>query len=114
MRIERIQSPATFKQLHVRTNDFWNLKDLTIKQCEQKLKNTKFIDIVIDEHGIAIKKKMTETFERIQSFSLFTQENAVGINVRDKKSSTYKFKFPTLESAKTIWKDFYETSRNIS
>ena len=114
MRVERIQSPATFKQLHVRTNDLWNLKDLTIKQCEQKLKNTKFIDIVIDEHGIAIKKKMTETFERIQSFSLFTQENAVGINVRDKKSSTYKFKFPTLESAKTIWKDFYETSRNNS
>ena len=112
MRIESMQSSAVFKQLYVRTNNLWDLKDLTIKQCEQKLKNTRFIDVIVDEHGIAIKKKMTETLERIQSFSFFTQEKAFGINVKGNESKTYKFMLPTLEAAKSIWKDFYETSRN--
>lgn len=112
MRIDSTQNSFAFKQLHLRTNNFWNLKDLAIKKCEHELKDTRFIDIVIDEHGIAIKKKMTETLERIQSFSLFIQENAVGINVRDKKSSTYKFNLPTLESARALWEDFYKTAHN--
>ena len=115
MRINRVQNNVvSFKQLEVRSTKFLDIKDFAINECRKRLEKTKNVDVVIDSHGIAIKKKMTEVLQRIQSFSLFTQENAVGINFDKGEDRVYKFKYDSFELAKQAWKDLYEKSNENS
>lgn len=110
MHINSVQNCVATKGLIVHKNNFWDIKESTIKHCEKLLTDTKRFDIVIDSSGIAIKEKMTEILQRIQSFSLFTQENCIGINTNGIESKTYKLNFANLEEAKQAWKDLYQTA----
>ena len=111
MRINGIENRVGFGNLYLRTNQFHEISEEMIRRYEQKLANTKHIDLIIDSHGFAIKDKMTDFLQRIQSFSLFPQENAVGINMDGLTKKIYKFTYKTLDEAKKAWKDLYTTAQ---
>ena len=112
MRVDRMQNCAAFGQLYVETIPFWYVSDATLDKCKERLANTKHVDVVLDSHGLAIKKKMTDILLRIQSFSLYTLENAIGINMNGDKKESIKFKFDSLEEAKSIWKRLADFTHN--
>ena len=64
--------------------------------------------MIIDSHGLAIKEKKTDILNRIQSFSLFPQENSVSVNMIGEETPKYKFNYPTLPIAKNVWNDLRE------
>ena len=106
MRIDRVQNCAAFGQLQIRTHNssyLWNKS--TLGSCEKQLANTSFVDVVIDSYGLAIKKKMTDVLYRIQSFSLFPEEQAVGIRMIDEKNPLFKFFYATKAEARSEWDD---------
>ena len=113
MRIERVQNCAAFGQLQSRVKYPYYINEAKIKACEKKLADTRFVDIILDSHGFAIKDKMTDILHRIQSFSLFPQENAVGIRMVGKKEPIYKFQYDTKEKARSEWdKLCFENTKN--
>ena len=103
MRINRVQNCAAFGQLQPRVRYPYYINESRIKICEKKLADTKFVDVILDSHGFAIKEKMTDILHRIQSFSLFPQENAVGIRMTGEKEPIYKFQYKTTEEARSEW-----------
>lgn len=115
MRTNNVQS-LSFSHLQVRTRHLPYISESSLERCRTQLSKTKHVDVVIDPHGFAIKEKMTDILQRIQSFSLFMLENALGLNVKtsSNENKTYKFKFATIDEARKIWKDFYETSGSNS
>lgn len=113
MQINSCSSTNTnFGKLYIRSNKFYDISEKSINQYQDKLSKTKYLDVIIDSHGIAIKEKMTENLSRIQSFSLFTLENAVGINFNGDKKNTFKFSYPSFEEAKKAWLEFSEITKN--
>ena len=104
MRIMSVQNSVAHKSLDVRYPQHW-YRSADIKVFEKKLENTKFVDVVIDSHGLAIKEKMTDILHRIQSFSLLLLENAVGINVVGQEEPAYKFVYNDLDEAKSAWRN---------
>jgi hypothetical protein len=113
MRINKIQNSHAFGKLFIQENKVQEFSSSILKQYEQRLSKTKHVDLIIDSQGFAIKEKMTDILQRIQSFSLFPEENAVGVNVNDGKNNTktYKTVYKTLDKAKDVWKDLYKTSQ---
>ena len=111
MRISGVNN-TNFGKLYIKSNQFHDLPEDIIRQCEQKLSKTKHVDVIIDSHGFAIKDKMTDFLQRIQSFSLFTQENAVGINTNGVTKNVYKFTYKTLEEAKKAWRELCTTAQH--
>ena len=109
MRVNMVQNQVTFKKLELRSDVVFDIGESTIKNCQKKLSKTKHVDVIIDSHGLAIKNKMTDILQRIQSFSLFKEEQAIGINVDNGNEKTYKIKYDSYEEAKNSWKDLYET-----
>ncbi len=115
MRINGMQKNNTnFKSLYVANNPYWNYNSHQIESYGRKLAGTKFVDLIIDSHGLAIKKKMTDILQRIQSFSLFPKENSVAINMIGEKNPIYKFTFKTLQEAKANWDYLTSLSKNSS
>ena len=110
MRINCVQNNTSFKALQIRNQGYFHYNTNDLNHCREKLKDTKFIDVIIDSHGLAIKEKKTELLQRIQSFSLFPQENSISINMIGEKTPKYKFKFPTLDNAKSEWNTLRESS----
>ncbi|MBQ7764166.1 hypothetical protein IJ384_02220 [bacterium] len=111
MRVNNVQKNTNFKALQVRSQGYMHYNASEISRCKEKLANTKFIDVIIDSQGLAIKEKMTEVLQRIQSFSLLPQENSVVVNIKEEKEPMYKFSFKDLKEAKTIWRDLCEKTR---
>ena len=109
MRINSVQNTIGFKKLDIRTHELLEIGESTLQKCQKRLANTKHVDVIIDSHGIAIKNKMTDILQRIQSFSLFKEEQTIGINVDNGNEKTYKIKYDSYEEAKNSWKDLYET-----
>ena len=104
MRINSVQNNDTnFTSLQVRNVGSFYYKDFDIKRCQNRLANTKILDVVIDSHGLSIKEKMTEALHQIQSFSLFPKENSVAINMIGEKEPFIKFKYDSVEKAKAVW-----------
>ena len=110
MRISNVQM-NTFNGLKIYNREIYEMGELAVNKCRERLASTKHVDLIYDSHGFAIKKKMTEVLQRIQSFSLFPYENAVGINVNGNANKIYKFKLKTLDEAKQLWNDLVETCR---
>ena len=110
MRISRINNCAAFKQLQVRTKNPFYINESRIKACEKKLMDTKFVDVVLDSQDVAIKDKMTDFLYRIQSFSLFPLEKAVGIRMIGEKEPPFKFFYKSDEEAKSAWKELCKAS----
>ena len=107
MRINSTQSCNAFGKLYIKTNEIYGISQSSLKQCEERLSKTKHVDIFINSQGITIKKKMTEILQKIQSFSLYPQDNAVGITVLGKDTKNIYIKtYETLEEAKNIWYSF--------
>ena len=109
MRINKVQNNPVFGKLLVHENKMQEFSSSVLKRYERRLSDTKHVDLIIDSHGFAIKEKMTDILQRIQSFSLFPQENAVGINVNDGNGckKTYKAFYETLDKARKAWKDLW-------
>ena len=106
MRINNAHYCSAFGKLYVNTDDLYGISKSSLKQCEKLLSKTKHVDVFIDSQGITIKKKMTEILQKIQSFSLFPQENSVGICVMENtERNVYKLFYGTLEEAKENWKN---------
>lgn len=106
MRINGTQSCNAFGKLYIKTNEIYGISQSSLKQSEELLSKTKHVDVFIDSQGITIKKKMTEILQKIQSFSLFPQENSVGISVMENsEKNIYKLFYETLEEAKDNWKN---------
>ncbi len=114
MRISRVENSAAFGQLQIRSKGPYFLSESKIKTCEKKLSKTKFIDVILDSHGVAIKEKMTEILHRIQSFSLFPLENSVGIKMIGEKEPLFKFRYSTNEEAENVWETLSSYSRKNS
>ena len=93
MRIFSVQNNTDFKALQVRNKGCFYYKASELTLCKEKLAKTKFIDLIIDSHGLAIKEKKTDVLQRIQSFSLFPQENCVSVNMFGEKNPKYKFSY---------------------
>ena len=79
MRINKVQNNLAFGKLLVYENKMHEFSSSILKRYERRLSDTKHVDLIIDSHGFAIKQKITDILQRIQSFSLFPQENAVGV-----------------------------------
>ena len=109
MRINAVQNSCNFKMLQVRSNGYL-LNDRKLMACEKQLAKTKFIDVVLDSHGIALKDKMTDILYRIQSFSLFPQEKAVGIRMHGEAEPVFKFDYGTISEAKNAWEELKNCS----
>ena len=104
MRINRIQSDnVNFRALQVRYADSFCFQEKDIMHYKDKLANTKVFDVVIDSHGLALKEKMTDVLHRIQSFSLFPQDNAVGIRMIGEEVPAYLLNYSTKDEAKSEW-----------
>ena len=103
MRINNVQKDMNFKQLKVNTHKTWGLKETVIQQYKEKLADTKNFDVIVDSTGISLKRKMTDINQKIQSFSLYMKENALGIHVIGDKRELFKFSYATLEEAKLAW-----------
>lgn len=114
MRINSIDNNVKFGTLHVRNFDALTYKEADILRCKEKLANTKMFDVVIDENGLALKEKMTDILHKIQSFSLLTKENAVGIRMANEDNILYKFKYKSYEKAESVWKKLANISKNKS
>ena len=114
MRINSIDNNVKFGTLHVRNFDALTYKEADILRCKEKLANTKIFDVVIDENGLALKEKMTDILHKIQSFSLFTKENSVGIRMAKEDNVLYKFKYKSYEKAEAVWKNLADISKNKS
>ena len=114
MRVNNTQSSLSFRQLHIDKLQLYRFSDASIKNSRKRLANTRFIDVIFDSNGFAIKDKKTDIHQRIQSFSLFPLENSVSVNMIGEKDPKYKFNFPTLAEAKKVWKDLSEKTRNVS
>lgn len=109
MRINATQCSCTFGKLHIKTDELYDIKKSSLSKCMGLLSKTKHVDVIVDSKGIFIKKKMTETLQKIQSFSLFPLENSVGITIEEQgKKSIYKDIYKTLEEAKCAWKNLYD------
>ena len=109
MRVSSVQNCSAFGKLYINTNELIGITKSSLKSCEGKLSKTKHIDVVIDSKGIAIKKKMTDILQRVQSFSLYPQENAVGITVlEDSVKKTYKMYYETVDEAKKNWENLFD------
>lgn len=106
MRICRVENCVAFNQLQPRVRYPYYLSEAKIKSCEKQLENTRFLDVIFDSQGFAIKDKMTEVLHRFQSFSLFPQENAIGVVMKGVKEPVYKFHYQTKDDAKQEWEDF--------
>lgn len=114
MRINSVQNSAAFGQLQVRSRDIYYLNESKLKSCEKQLANTKFVDVILDSQGFAIKDKMTDILHRIQSFSLFPQDKAVGIRMIDEEAPAYLLNYSTKEQAKNEWQSLCELTSKIS
>lgn len=104
MRINVVQNNMDFKALHIRNSGNFYYRACDISRCKEQLADTKFLDLIIDSHGLAIKEKKTDILNRIQSFSLYPKENSVSVNMIGEKKHSYKFIFKTLQEAKANWK----------
>ena len=116
MRINKVQNNLAFGKLLVYENKMHEFSSSVLKRYERRLSDTKHVDLIIDSHGFAIKEKMTDILQRIQSFSLFPQENAVGVNVNDGRGNkkTYKTVYSSLEKAKEAWTSLYRTGQQCN
>ena len=114
MRINNMENSAAFKSLKINESIYYHLSNKNIKSFEKKLANTKHIDVIIDSHGFSLKDKKTELLNWIQSFSLFTQENAVGINLLGDSKKTFKIYFKNIDEAKKLWDELRISARNDS
>lgn len=103
MRINSVNNYVAFNALQQKCMAPMHITEEKLEICRKKVANTKFIDIILDSHGFAIKEKMTEFIQRIQSFSLFPKDNVVSINMIGDIENCYKFKYDTLEIAKKEW-----------
>jgi len=104
MRINSVQNNGiNFKSLQIRNVGQFYYKDFDLKRSQNRLANTKILDVVIDSHGLSIKEKMTEALHQIQSFSLFPQENSIAINMINEKEPFIKFKYDSIKKAKAVW-----------
>lgn len=104
MRINNVQNNnVRFNALQVHYVDSFRFRELDINRCKNQLANTQVLDVVIDNHGLAIKEKMTDVLHRIQSFSLFPNENTVAINMIGEKEPLCKLKYASKEKAEAIW-----------
>ena len=111
MRINNTQFCNAFGKLYIKTDEIYGISKSSLKRCEGLLSKTKHVDIFIDSKGISIKKKMTEILQKIQSFSLYPQENAVGISVIENlEKKVYKMTYKTEDEAKSTWKNLYDTT----
>ncbi len=111
MRINKTQSCSVFGKLYVKTDELYGISKFSLKHCEELLSKTKHVDVYIDSKGVSIKKKMTEILQEIQSFSLFPQENAVGITlIENLEKKVYRMFYKTDEIAKENWKRLCDTS----
>ena len=102
MRISAVQNSCDFRMLQVKS-DRHLFNESQIKTCEKQLAKTKFIDVVLDSYGLALKDKMTEVLYRIQSFSLFPKDNAVGIRMQGEEEPVFKFTYNSITDAKDAW-----------
>ena len=75
MRVNNVQKNMNFSALQIRNKVDFYCKAYDINRCKERLADTKFVDVIIDSHWLAIKEKMTEVLQRIQSFSLLPQEH---------------------------------------
>lgn len=105
MRVNKVQKNIKFNALQIRNNGTTYYRACDISSCKDKLADTKFVDVVIDYYGLAIKDKKTDVLQRIQSFSLFPKENSVSVNMFNEKEAKYKFFFKNLDEAKRNWED---------
>ena len=105
MRINNAHYFSAFGKLHINTDELYGISKSSLKQCEKLLSKTKHVDVFIDSQGITIKKKMTEILQKIQSFSLFPLERAVGITViENNEKKVLKMFYKTTEEAKRSWR----------
>ena len=114
MRVSNVQNNTGFKALQVRNQGCFYYKASELSICKEKLAKTKFIDVIIDSHGMAIKDKKTDVLQRIQSFSLFPQEKCVSVNMIGEETPKYKFNYPTLSVAKDEWDNLRKNTRTCS
>ena len=109
MRVNTVQNSCNFKMLQVRSNGcIYN--ESKIRACEKQLAKTKFVDVILDSHGLALKDKMTDILYRIQSFSLFPIEKSVGIRMRGVDDPVFKFDYGTISEAKNAWQELKDCS----
>ena len=112
MRIESVQSNnVNFNSLQIRNIGHFYYKDFDIKRCQNQLANTKFLDVVIDSHGLSIKEKMTEILHKIRSFSFFPQEKSVAINMEGEKDPFIKLQYDSANKAKAVWEKLAKIGR---
>ena len=114
MRVTSVQNNTSFKALQIRNQGCFYYKASELSRCKEKLANTKFVDVIIDSHGMAIKDKKTDVLQRIQSFSLFPQENSVSVNMIGEKNPKYKFFYLSLAKAKEEWNNLRLGTRQDS
>ena len=114
MRVSSVQDNTGFKALQVRNQGYFYYKASELNICKEKLAKTKFIDVIIDSHGMALKDKKTDILQRIQSFSLFPQENCVSVNMIGEEIPKYKFSYSTLSEAKDEWNKLREGTKKGS
>lgn len=105
MRISRVDNCAAFGQLQTRVKCPYFINQSKLRACEKQLVDTKFVDVIYDSQGFAIKEKMADILYRIQSFSLFPIDKAVGIRMIGVKEPVFKFFHQSKEEAKSDWKD---------
>lgn len=117
MRVNNVQrtNAVPHKALHVCCENLYRYNKKDVSLCQRKLADTKFVDVIIDSQGLlAIKEKMTDVLQRIQSFSLLPQENAVAFNAIGEKTPKFKFFYSTKEEAKDVWTSLNKKTRGSS
>lgn len=112
MRIYSMQNKTNFGQLHIDNKNLYRFKDSEIKYFKEKLADTKYLDLIFDSKGSAIKEKMTGALKKIQSFSFFPIENAASVNFIGEAEPIYKFTFDSFESAKKEWRVLCEEGKD--
>ena len=105
MRINSVENSAAFKSLKINNGSLNLLSSNKVKNFEKRLANTKHVDVIIDSYSFSIKDKKTEIQNMIQSFSLFTKENAVGINLIGDCKKTLKIYYDNIEEARNAWNE---------
>ena len=114
MRVSSVQNNSGFKALQVRNHGDFYYKASEVTKCKEKLAKTKFIDVIIDSHGLAIRDKKTDIIQKFQSFSLFPKENSVSVNMVGEENPKYKFSYPNLSTAKEEWNKLREVAKNYT
>lgn len=112
MRVNSMENSVGFKSLKIKENPYRYLAGTSTKIFEKKLANTKRYDVIVDSHGFSIKDKKTELINKIQSFSLFIKEKAVGINLLGNSKQTFKVYFDELEEAENLWNELRVSDRS--